>query len=788
MKSISLNKVIRDLVEEKGRTLIVLIAMILGSFSVSMLSTSNQLLNQNLKENYLKTNPASFTIVVNDSTDKALNLLKNIPEIKNCEARNKILARFKTFDNQWLPMWLFVVEDFKTVTINSFKTDEGKMPQNTNEMVIERAYRKMTVIEPGKNYQIKFSGKEPSNIIVSGKVHDPGQAPSWMENMLYGYIDFETANKLGAPVNRKEIKCVIAENRYDLKSIETVLLKSKDILIKNQINVVRTEILTPGEHPHETQMVSLMFLLQMFGILILLLSCFLIINMISSIMNKQIRQIGIMKAIGASDFKITKIYLTFVLVLAIIADCVAIPLGYHVGLIYSNFVAGMLNFEIFDSQLTTSTLLFLIGLGILLPILISLYPIIKASLTTVQKSLNDYGVEEKNKTAKVLSFMRFSNIMRYSLRNTFRQKVRLTITLIVLILGGAIFISSFNIRSASNNTVTEMFDDVKYDYQIFCSENYSVQKLDSCINQLPNIKQREYLYFSRVTMPYSNGLESEQFMLRTVSCNSIFYNFEIIKGTKLQPNKSGVVINHMFAAKYKNLDIGSKLQIKWNGKIIETTIIGISRDLFIPPTVYIDNEYFLQSNQVPNLTNLIFLDIDNEKIGDFAEYSTNLEQGLADNGISISTIYRKDTYKKAVAEHLVVIMTMLILMTVLLLIVGGLGLATTMSINVVERKRESGILRSIGVTDKKMYELLLFEGITIGLISWFCATILSVPLSFYLGNKFFTLFFDTTLNFSLSYLGILFWLLIALVFSFLAVIFPAKNISKMNASELIAYE
>ena len=788
MKSSSIKKVIRDLVEEKGRTFIVLIAMILGSFSVAMLSTSNQLLNQNLKENYLKTNPASFTIIVKDSTDKAMNLLKNNPDIKSCEIRSKVAARFKTFDNQWLPVWLFIVQDFDSININSFKIDVGSLPKNTNEMVVERAYRKMTVIEPGRNYYLKLPGKDAVLMNLSGKVYDAGQAPSWMENMLYIYIDNKTAKTLNIVEKQKEIKCVLAANRYNKIAIENVLIKAKSILSSNQIEVIRTEILTPGEHPHETQMKSLMFLLQMFGILILFLSCFLIINMITSIMNKQIRQIGIMKAIGASNYKIINIYLSFVMILAFIANLIAIPLGYHIGLIYTNFVAGMLNFEIFNNQLSHATIMFLIGIGILLPILISLYPIIKTSRTTVQASLNDYGVEEKNNTPKIFSRFPFSNIVQYSIRNTFRQKLRQIITMLVLVLGGAIFISSFNIRSSSNNTVKEMFDNVKYDYQLVCNESYSNEKLDSCLNKLSNVKQKEYLYSSKATIPYSNGLESEQFMLRTVSGNSSFYNFDIIKGKKLQEGKSGVVINHMFASKFKNLGVDSILKFKWKGKIIETKIIGISRDLFIPPTIYLDHDYFYNSNQLLKLSNLVFIDVDNEKINNFSTYSTNLEESLAKDGININILYRKDTYKKAVVEHLVVIMTMLIMMTFLLLLVGGLGLATTMSINVVERKRELGILRSIGVTDKKMYRLLLFEGITIGLISWFFALLIAMPISYYLGNKFFTIFFDTTLNFSISPLGILFWLLISIIFSFLAVLIPAKNISKMNASALIAYE
>ncbi len=58
MRKISINKIVRDLWQEKGRTIVVLIAIILGTFSVAMMTTAYSTLNRNLRVNYEKTNPA----------------------------------------------------------------------------------------------------------------------------------------------------------------------------------------------------------------------------------------------------------------------------------------------------------------------------------------------------------------------------------------------------------------------------------------------------------------------------------------------------------------------------------------------------------------------------------------------------------------------------------------------------------------------------------------------------------------------------------------------------------
>ena len=79
-------------------------------------------------------------------------------------------------------------------------------------------------------------------------------------------------------------------------------------------------------------------------------------------------------------------------------------------------------------------------------------------------------------------------------------------------------------------------------------------------------------------------------------------------------------------------------------------------------------------------------------------------------------------------------------MAVLLGFVGGLGLTGTMTINVVERSREIGVLRAVGASDRSVLLIFLAEGILIGALSWALGVLVSIPvsklLSDALGNVF----------------------------------------------------
>jgi len=82
----------------------------------------------------------------------------------------------------------------------------------------------------------------------------------------------------------------------------------------------------------------------------------------------------------------------------------------------------------------------------------------------------------------------------------------------------------------------------------------------------------------------------------------------------------------------------------------------------------------------------------------------------------------------------------------------------------------------------------LRRGDSFGLMSWAIAVVVSVPVSYYLGNKFFEIFFETTLNFDVSFTGISVWFAIIIVFRTVAVLIPARNATKQSVREGLSYE
>ncbi|MBI1881943.1 MAG: FtsX-like permease family protein [Chloroflexi bacterium] len=131
--------------------------------------------------------------------------------------------------------------------------------------------------------------------------------------------------------------------------------------------------------------------------------------------------------------------------------------------------------------------------------------------------------------------------------------------------------------------------------------------------------------------------------------------------------------------------------------------------------------------------------------------------------------------------------TMLLALAIIVAVVGGISLMGALSIGVVERTREIGVMRAIGARSRTIMGMFVMEGVLQGLLSW----LLSVPLSFalarLLANALGQIMFDANLDYQYNYPAVLIWLVIILVISTLASIVPARNATRISVRESLAY-
>jgi putative ABC transport system permease protein len=111
-----------------------------------------------------------------------------------------------------------------------------------------------------------------------------------------------------------------------------------------------------------------------------------------------------------------------------------------------------------------------------------------------------------------------------------------------------------------------------------------------------------------------------------------------------------------------------------------------------------------------------------------------------------------------------------------------------MSLNVLERTREVGVMRAIGAGGFDILRIVVVEGVLIGLLSWVAGALLAYPLGNLLSDAVGVSVIQMKLTYTFSVAGLGIWLVAVVVLSALASFWPARSASKVTVREVLAYE
>jgi putative ABC transport system permease protein len=190
----------------------------------------------------------------------------------------------------------------------------------------------------------------------------------------------------------------------------------------------------------------------------------------------------------------------------------------------------------------------------------------------------------------------------------------------------------------------------------------------------------------------------------------------------------------------------------------------------------------------PNRANAIILTLASDSIADQRAITSAVEQHYDRADIEVISNFLISEEREEIDAAFAILVALLMVMTVILAVVGSLGLMGTMSLNVIERVREIGVMRAYGASSTAIFRIVILEGLLIGMLSWVLAVGLSVPISIVLARSIGQSFMDYPMAASYSPGGFLAWGALVIVISIFASLFPAINAVRLTVTEVLAYE
>ncbi len=788
------NKTLRDLWGNKARTILVVLSLAIGTATLGVIINTRTVLLGNMNRAYGSSGAASATIIVPEGFDDDLvDAIRRIPAVKEADGKHRVNLRIETGPNEFTNIDLHAFSDFDDIRLNKFKLDGGVWPPPDNEILLERS--SLLLIgrgEVGETLTIRSASGKRREMKVAGLVQDINQMPAAVDGRAYGYITLETLAWLEEPESLNQISFTVAENGQDKNHIWAVAAQVEAKIEKSGRTSQTPVVPDPGEYPVMRPFSALIILLGSLGSLSLIGGGFLMINTINGLLIQQKRQIGVMKAIGAQSGQIIGIYLNLVFVISLLSLLIGLPLAAWGGSRLSQGLGWAFNVDLIGSTVPVGMVGLEAIIGFTVPFLAAIYPIMSGTRVTVREAINDYGMDassKKNFFDKFLEQLRgIPRPIMLSIRNTFRRKSRLTLTLIALTLSGSIFISAYNIRDSLLNTLEGIFAYRNYDATFFFEQPRRIAKTERNMLNLPEVTDVESFYFSgdvyRVRAGLNRGFEYGVNALRP---ENRAFRPPIQKGRWLQPQDQAVmVVNEQFLREETDVQLGDTVELEIDGEDISLQVVGVVEEAFAQPTLYLNYDYFARTFGLVGRANAAWVKVADSNQA--VEVIKTLETQFEYNNVGIRRILAAADERQFLEEHFNLIAGFMTIAAILLAIVGGLGLMGTMSINVVERVREIGIMRAVGASNGAIQRVFVIEGMVIGGISWGLSLIVGIAPTKVLGDAVGLAFLETPLDYTFSVMGMLVWLIIVIAVSAISCFVPAERASQVKVNELLAYE
>ena len=461
---------------------------------------------------------------------------------------------------------------------------------------------------------------------VSGINFDPAQAPSTQDHFIYGYVDQKTYTDItGEAANQKLIlRLKNVATKQDIQTRTDPILAD---LGRMGISVDTVNILKPNEHPHQFQLNTLLLLVGAIGLLAFLMGAVLVTQLMGAILMQQTRQIGVLKAIGATRWHVLRIYLTMVLLLGLAASMIAIPLALFSGYAFAQFVAGIINFNILTTRLPLHLYASLVVAGLLLPVLLSLPALLKGVNASVQDALSDYGIVQENTGRAGQSL--FSYRVMLALRNTLRRKKRVLVTVATMALGVAIFSTGFNVRQALADLLADSRNAMKHDVQVVFKEQISLQDALLPFKSLGNVSRVEAWNGGTGLLQTKSIATTDGIGIVALPYDTDLLRLKVISGRWLQASdEPEVVMNQQAIETLGNPVVGEHYSLNMQGKVLKVKLVGVVQEFGLAK-IYLDKKLYDAWANPDHLINSLMFVAQDKRFDKIFALKKDIERAIA---------------------------------------------------------------------------------------------------------------------------------------------------------------
>ena len=784
-------KVWRDLWHNKLRTLLVALATTVGVFALGMIFGLSGVMRTQMTESHRASNPPHLEFYPGWFGQDVVDGVRRQPGVADAEGEIRTGFRWKLpGETDWRDGTVIARDDYDEQRMYPVQLLDGDWPAKRT-LAVERMSAAYYDLPIGSTIVVEV-GRREHRLPVEGIVRHPYTPPPQigMGNATFCATPQTVAWLTGQPEAFDTLN--VRLESFSQSEAEEAGAQIEERLKRMGLTVYFWDIVDPEVHWAQEIMDTSFIILGVLGGLSLGLSGFLIVNVMNAIIVQQVWQIGVMKAIGATFGRVVRIYLAMASVYGLLSLLLAVPLGALAAHLMAIWSLDMFNIVFSDFQVMPLGVILQITVGLVVPLLAALVPVLGGARITAHKAISSHGLGGEYGQGWLDRLLgrirRLPRPLALSLRNTFRRKARMALTLLALTLGGVMFIMVLSVSSSFHNTIMMLISDFGFDVQVVFDHLYRATRLVEVTESVPGVARAEVWGRRGGQLALANGEELDVGVWGVPSDSEMF-NPRIVSGRALLPDDGHAILLNNRIAVDEGFQIGDEIELTINGRESTWTVVGLILNI---NNDFHDNFVSLNAlGQVAgNAKRGALVMVKSEKHGLQAEEKLidTLRETYAAHRIEATYFTGAEEFEQQQLAAFDVLIYLMLAMAILAAVVGCAGLMSTMAINVVERAREIGMMRAIGASSLAIVGIFVVEGVLIGVLSWLFATPFSYPAARVFSNTIGVALMDLPLDFSYSMEGVGLWFSIVVGLSALASLWPALRATRVSVREALAYE
>jgi putative ABC transport system permease protein len=788
--SIIWRKVRRDLWRNKFRTFLIVLSTAVGVFALGFVYGTSDVMQVKMTESHEASVFPHIVFYTGLFDRETVDVILRDSSVADAEGQRVTSFRWKLEgETDWRDGTVYARDDYEAQRMDLFELVDGHWPAG-RELAVERLASRHFGVPLGTTIVVEF-GRSERRLPVEGVARQSQvEPPQWGGDAVF-YATMETFAWLTDQergFNRLNLRLA----SFSEEGAEQTAEQIEDRLERMDIGVGLYQVYDPDVHWLQETIDSILIILKVLGALSLGLSGFLIINMMNATVAQQVWQIGVMKVVGATRGRVIQVYLAMAAFYGLLALVFAVLPGAVASHLLAGWLLGLMNIS--DNSFRVMPLAVAIqgAVGLVVPVVAALVPVIGGARITPHQAISNYGLGGgfgRGWFDRVIARVRrLPRPLALSMRNTFRRKARITLTLLTLVLGGVMFIVVMSVGTSMSNTIEVLINDFGFDVLVVFDRPHRAVRLMEATKSVEGVARAEVWDVQLGTVELEDG-EEVQGQLWGVPDNSEMFNPRIVSGRALLPEDGRAILLNSKIASDHDIRVGETVTVTVSEEELTWTVVGLilnvnnlQRDNFVP--------FDTLAREIGNANRgaFVMMGTDEHDFETHERIIRDLRAVYTAERLKPVFFQSGGELRQQTKAQFDTITYLMLAMAILAAVVGGVGLMTTMSINVVERGREIGVMRAIGATSGSILGVFIAEGVLVGVLSW----LLAVPLS-YPGARVFSGIIGTTLlelplDFQYSVGGGGLWLVVVVVLSALASLWPALGATQVSVREALAYE